>query len=65
LASRIVLSKGVATIRQSVLRGILSAIFVSNNPSPTMAVMQVTYALTQHDFFDSTIAIRNRKKWAK
>lgn len=30
-----------------------------------MAMMQVTYALTQHDFFDSIIAIRNRKKWAK
>lgn len=27
--------------------------------------MQITYALTQHDFFDSLIAIRNRKKWAK
>lgn len=34
-------------------------------PSLTMAMMQITYALTQHDFFDSTIAIRNRKKWAK
>jgi uncharacterized membrane protein AbrB (regulator of aidB expression) len=30
-----------------------------------MAMMQITYALTQHDFFDSIIAIRNRKKWAK
>lgn len=27
--------------------------------------MQITYALTQRDFFDSTIAIRDRKKWAK
>jgi YcxB-like protein len=27
--------------------------------------MQITYSLTQHDFFDSTIAIRNRKRWAK
>ena len=28
-------------------------------------MMQITYALTQHDLFDSAIAIRNRKKWAK
>lgn len=27
--------------------------------------MQITYALTQRDVFESTIAIRNRKKWAK
>jgi hypothetical protein len=28
-------------------------------------MMQVTYALNQRDFFESMIAIRNRKKWAK
>ncbi len=28
-------------------------------------MMQVTYALSQHDFFESMIAIRNRKRWAK
>ena len=27
--------------------------------------MQVTFALTQRDFFEALIAIRNRKKWAK
>ena len=27
--------------------------------------MQISYELTQHDFFESTIAIRNRKNWAK
>jgi hypothetical protein len=27
--------------------------------------MKITYALTQRDFFDSMIAIRNRKRWAK
>jgi hypothetical protein len=30
-----------------------------------MATMEITYALTHRDVFDSTIAIRNRKKWAK
>ena len=34
-------------------------------PSPTIAGMKITYALTQRDFFDSMIAIRNRKRWAK
>ena len=28
-------------------------------------MMQINYALSQADFFESTIAIRNRKKWAK
>jgi hypothetical protein len=28
-------------------------------------MMQFTYALTQRDFFESIIAIRNRKAWAK
>jgi hypothetical protein len=28
-------------------------------------MMQVTYALSQRDFFESMIAIRNRKTWAK
>jgi len=28
-------------------------------------MMQITYTLSQRDFFESTIAIRNRKKWAK
>ena len=28
-------------------------------------MMQITYALSQRDFFESMIAIRNRKKWAK
>jgi hypothetical protein len=28
-------------------------------------MMLVTYALSQRDFFESMIAIRNRKKWAK
>jgi len=27
--------------------------------------MQITYALSQRDFFESLIAIRNRKKWGK
>ena len=27
--------------------------------------MQLTYTLTQRDFFEAVIAIRNRKKWAK
>ena len=27
--------------------------------------MQLTYTLTQRDFFEAIIAIRNRKKWAK
>ena len=34
-------------------------------PAPTIPRMQVTFSLTQHDFFGSIIAIRNRKKWAK
>jgi hypothetical protein len=28
-------------------------------------MMQITYALNQRDFFESLIAIRNRKKWLK
>ena len=37
----------------------------NNNPSPTSRAMQITYALSQRDVFESTIAIRNRKTWAK
>lgn len=28
-------------------------------------MMQITYALSQRDFFESMIAIRNRKRWAE
>jgi hypothetical protein len=30
-----------------------------------VGTMQITYALSHRDFFESVIAIRNRKKWAK
>jgi len=32
---------------------------------PIIEMMQITYALSQRDFFESLIAIRNRKTWAK
>jgi len=35
------------------------------NYRSSISSAQISYELTQHDFFESTIAIRNRKNWAK